>query len=828
MTVPPGVPAGNGVPTGTVPAAAFPPVPGTPPAGGLLPSSSLTLDKLIVAPGDVLNGTVTYQNTGASPITVQTIGIALRPPGGSNAGGPYISPTPSLPAQTIQPGATVTLTASRTFTTTDPLGAWYSYTTWQDAAGAWHDSPSLNFTVGDPPPPPPPPPPNGGLVISSPLTLDHTTVTAGDTLNGTVSYQNTSAAPIAVQTIGIAARPPGGTNAGGPYTNLSPSLPAQTIQPGATMTLAASRTFTSADPVGSWYSYTTWQDAAGGWHDSTNLTFTVTALPPPPAPPPPPPPTGELVIASPLVLDKLSVMAGDTLNGTVTYQNTSATPITVQTIGIAARPPGGTNAGGPYTNLAPSLAAQTIQPGATVTLAASRVFTNADPLGSWYSYTTYQDAAGGWHDSANVSFTVAAPAPVLAVAVNPIVASATPGGTINFQATVTGTAPGDSTSVTWSVAPGGGTIDQTGAYVAPAVPGTYIIIATSVADTTKIGTATANVGTSSSIIAADRRTAWNPGIPGGIPSRTTICATVNAATFGNGSTDATSAIQTAINGCPEGQVVYLPAGTYKVTSNLTIAKGIVLRGDGPTLTKIRASFAAGSVAVVYMANLWPTWGSAVNVTTDVPKDATSIPVANGGAFRAGDIVQIDQLDDTSYLYDGNCQWFKRPDYGPPTSGHRSQGQVVEVASITGNTLNITTPIHLGFKLGFAPQVFKPTGPQPPPGSTEPPGIVKYAGLESLYVTGGQNNQIHMQNCAYCWLANVESDGTTPAGSTASNGTAGPGNGMKGAHLLLDMSFRVVVRESYFHHATNVVQGGGAYGLSFSAHTSDSLVENNII
>ena len=154
--------------------------------------------------------------------------------------------------------------------------------------------------------------------------------------------------------------------------------------------------------------------------------------------------------------------------------------------------------------------------------------------------------------------------------------------------------------------------------------------------------------------------------------------------------------------------------------------------------------------------------------------------------------------------------------------------MVEVASVAGNTLNLTTPIHLGFKLGFAPQVFKPIGPQPPPGSSEPPGIVKYAGLESLYVTGGQNNQIHMQNCAYCWVANVESDGTTPAGSTASDGVAGPGNGMKGAHLLLDMSFRVVVRESYFHHATHVVQGGGAYGLSFSSHTSDTLIEDNII
>src|SRR2546426_8485251 len=67
------------------------------------------------------------------------------------------------------------------------------------------------------------------------------------------------------------------------------------------------------------------------------------------------------------------------------------------------------------------------------------------------------------------------------------------------------------------------------------------------------------------IIPADRRTAWNPGIPGGIPSRTTICATVDAAAYGDGSTDATAAIQSAIDGCPEGQVVLLPAGDRKST-----------------------------------------------------------------------------------------------------------------------------------------------------------------------------------------------------------------------------------------------------------------------
>ncbi|TMA11050.1 MAG: hypothetical protein E6J86_14345, partial [Deltaproteobacteria bacterium] len=57
----------------------------------------------------------------------------------------------------------------------------------------------------------------GGLVISTPLTLDKTNVVAGDTLGGTVTYQNTSSSPISVQAVLIAGRPPGATDAGGPY-----------------------------------------------------------------------------------------------------------------------------------------------------------------------------------------------------------------------------------------------------------------------------------------------------------------------------------------------------------------------------------------------------------------------------------------------------------------------------------------------------------------------------------------------------------------------------------------------------------------------------------
>ena len=67
---------------------------------------------------------------------------------------------------------------------------------------------------------------------------------------------------------------------------------------------------------------------------------------------------GGLVISSPLILDKTDLVLGDTLNATVTYTNTSASSITLQHVVIAGRPPGGTDAGGPYADLTPSMGPQ--------------------------------------------------------------------------------------------------------------------------------------------------------------------------------------------------------------------------------------------------------------------------------------------------------------------------------------------------------------------------------------------------------------------------------------------------------------------------------------
>ena len=75
------------------------------------------------------------------------------------------------------------------------------------------------------------------------------------------------------------------------------------------------------------------------------------------------------------------------------------------------------------------------------------------------------------------------------------------------------------------------------------------------------------------IIPAARRIKWDPGVRGDIPNRTTIFANVKNSPYnalGNGVADDTAGIQAAINACPSNQVVYIPAGTYKISAPLSI------------------------------------------------------------------------------------------------------------------------------------------------------------------------------------------------------------------------------------------------------------------
>jgi hypothetical protein len=317
--------------------------------------------------------------------------------------------------------------------------------------------------------------------------------------------------------------------------------------------------------------------------------------------------------------------------------------------------------------------------------------------------------------------------------------------------------------------------------------------------------------------------AWNPGIPGGIPNVPNIHTTINASAFGNGVRDAVEEINNAIQAAGDAaastrirQVVYLPAGTYRITGSINLNRNsVVLRGAGSGLTRITLDTTV-DISAIRVGVFWPEYRPAVNVAGSVPRGATSLTVGDASGIQVGDIIQIDQLDDTGYVRIGDAFYSKRgprpDDVNGPSSpgGYRSVGQQLEVASKSGNVLGLSGPTYITFDAPFSPQVFKTaTARSGEPGT-------RYAGLEDLSVTGGNNNNITALNVAYCWMKNVESDGRP-----ATHG------GVQGAHLMLSHAYRCEIRGSYVHHARSINPGGGAYGISVGMQSSDNLIEDNI-
>lgn len=108
--------------------------------------------------------------------------------------------------------------------------------------------------------------------------------------------------------------------------------------------------------------------------------------------------------------------------------------------------------------------------------------------------TLYTLTAANGDGSATASATVTVAVPEVAVSISPVSARLKPGGTQAFVATVTGAAD---TRVRWQVQEGGGgSVDASGLYTAPASTGIYQLKATSVADSSKSATATITVSDS--------------------------------------------------------------------------------------------------------------------------------------------------------------------------------------------------------------------------------------------------------------------------------------------------------------------------------------------
>lgn len=300
------------------------------------------------------------------------------------------------------------------------------------------------------------------------------------------------------------------------------------------------------------------------------------------------------------------------------------------------------------------------------------------------------------------------------------------------------------------------------------------------------------------IIGPDRRITWTPGVAGGIPHRTTVCATLSP----SGGDDAT-AIANAVKKCPAEQVVQLTAGTFTLSGSISISKNITLRGMGQNNTILMVT-GTGNQKVSMGGSGGMT--ASIAVTGGYTRGSTSIIVADASAITAGNFLLIDQKNDNSTTTvnqigtGGACGWCNDLDDGSG-DGTRALGQLIKVTGKSGNRLTLEKGLYWNYVAAAAPGVRKLTS------------MVARAGIEDLQITQGNTYPVkkllNMQHCSNCWVKNVE----------LKNG--------KQRHLEVVYSYQFEVRDSYFHLADSYGQDHG-YCVSLWDGSTDGLIENNIM
>jgi hypothetical protein len=262
------------------------------------------------------------------------------------------------------------------------------------------------------------------------------------------------------------------------------------------------------------------------------------------------------------------------------------------------------------------------------------------------------------------------------------------------------------------------------------------------------------------ILAPSRAIDWSgAGVVGGIPVRTTVCATLQPG--------ATSAqINAAIAACPSGQVVSLAAGTFNLADDGIVMKsGVTVRGAGADQTELvftTVNQCGGTqAAVCFMgtndwyggAEVMPGGANAADWTGGYAQGATEITLGNVGStgITVGQYIYLDQANDAApgpdfFVCDGTAgSCSLQGGNGGRTIGGvlHSQLQIVQVTAINGSTYTISPGLYSpNWRAGQSPGAWWATS------------TTQNAGIEDVSIdatnAGGQMN-VAFYNVMNDWI-----------------------------------------------------------------------------
>lgn len=332
----------------------------------------------------------------------------------------------------------------------------------------------------------------------------------------------------------------------------------------------------------------------------------------------------------------------------------------------------------------------------------------------------------------------------------------------------------------------------------------YSFVATNAYGSTTSAVATLSVN----LIDPVRRVDWinyGFGIPGGIPSRTTIYSNVPA-----GSSLAT--VQAVVDACPSNQVVKLAAGTYTwpAGQDLSLKSYVTLRGDGVDSTIISSS--AGSAAqgfvggVTIESDVLSGSTSIKNISSGATKGSTNVVLSSAeSGLRPGFTMIINQTNDGVLVYNGPAQpgGFLRTDITPEGDGLRCMNQRVLVTATNGTTITFWPPLM--WTMTNNPHIFYETS------SSATRNYVSYTGIEDLTVTNtaAEGTCIGINRAAYCWVKNVKTRNAAVY------------------HIATYRGYRCELRHNFCDSSADYTSSHG-YVIALEYQCSSCLVEDNIV
>ncbi len=293
------------------------------------------------------------------------------------------------------------------------------------------------------------------------------------------------------------------------------------------------------------------------------------------------------------------------------------------------------------------------------------------------------------------------------------------------------------------------------------------------------------------ILPEERKVDWQQaGLSQGIPVYPNGGnAVLDFGAVGDGVADDTAAIQEALNTVPEGEAVYLPNGTYRLTSPLSITRSVVLRGESRLETVLSLDHLKDGIFI----GSYSGSSGEMKILSGFSRGARQLQLSGTDRkFYVGAIVEIRQDNDPELYqigYKGHEPWT-----------NRATGMMNEVVAIEGKEISLKFPLFLNYAKDYSPGI-------------RSVGQTSLAGVENLLVhralksTSASGANVVFYGAKQCWLKDIWSERAYSD------------------HVRVSCSLECEIRGNVFND-TWQDSGGKGYGVTLEERSTLVLVEDN--